>query len=74
MSAPPERCLDDFLVGECFTSPGLTLTESMMVDFALTYDPQPFHLDELAASEYNRRQDECDAGQEQGSGQRHGHR
>lgn len=36
---------DDFRVGDRFESPGATLTESLIIDFALTYDPQPFHLD-----------------------------
>src|SRR6202035_2471856 len=37
--------LDDFAIGEKFTTPGVTPTESMIIDFALTYDPQPFHID-----------------------------
>ena len=36
---------EDFTVARRFTTRGLTLTESMIIDFALTYDPQPFHLD-----------------------------
>lgn len=45
-----QRYLDDFAVGDTFMSPGVTLTESQIVDFALTYDPQPFHLDTQAAA------------------------
>lgn len=45
------RYLDDFQVGECFTAPGFTLSEGQVLDFALTYDPQPFHIDAQAASE-----------------------
>ncbi|MGB0722697.1 MAG: MaoC family dehydratase [Gammaproteobacteria bacterium] len=46
-----ERYLDDFTVGERFVSPGITLSESEIIEFALRYDPQPFHLDAVAASE-----------------------
>jgi acyl dehydratase len=45
----PERYLDDFKPGDRFVSPGITVTESMVIDFALSYDPQPFHLDTEAA-------------------------
>jgi acyl dehydratase len=40
-----ERYFDDFEVGERFTSRGVTLSESQIIDFALAYDPQPFHLE-----------------------------
>ena len=46
-----ERHLDDFAVGERFVTRGVTLTESMIIGFALTYDPQPFHIDVEAARE-----------------------
>ncbi|MDX1594933.1 MAG: MaoC/PaaZ C-terminal domain-containing protein, partial [Gammaproteobacteria bacterium] len=46
-----DRYLDDFTVGERFDCPGVTITESAIVDFALKYDPQPFHLDAEAAAE-----------------------
>jgi acyl dehydratase len=46
-----ERYFDDFEVGERFATSGVTVTESMIVAFALTYDPQPFHLDVEAARE-----------------------
>ena len=36
---------DDFQVGEVFDTGGITLTEAAIIDFALTYDPQPFHID-----------------------------
>lgn len=45
------RYLDDFEVGETFVSPGITITESEIIEFALKYDPQSFHLDVNAASE-----------------------
>jgi acyl dehydratase len=44
-----DRYFDDFAIGETLVSPGITLTESAMLDFALLYDPQPFHLDAEAA-------------------------
>lgn len=44
------RYLDDLTPGQRFTSPGLTLTEADIIDFAWRYDPQPFHLDANAAA------------------------
>ena len=46
----PQRYLDDFELGERFVSPGITVTEAEIIDFALKYDPQPFHLDAPAAA------------------------
>jgi len=46
-----DRYFEDFAVGERFTSKGATLTETQILDFALKYDPQPFHLDVAAATE-----------------------
>ncbi len=45
------RYLDDLKVGDRFTSGGITLTDGEIIDFALRYDPQPFHLDVNAAAE-----------------------
>ena len=45
-----ERYFDDFEVGQRFESRGATVTESQILDFALAYDPQPFHLDSDAAA------------------------
>jgi acyl dehydratase len=45
------RFLDDLAPGQRFTSPGLTLSEAEIIDFAWRYDPQPFHLDANAAAE-----------------------
>ncbi|WP_420346948.1 MaoC family dehydratase [Pelagibius sp.] len=42
---------DDFEPGQQFHSKGVTITESQILDFALLYDPQPFHLDKRAAAE-----------------------
>jgi acyl dehydratase len=49
-----DRYFEDFAVGDRFVSGGVTVSESMILDFALRYDPQPFHLDvEMAkASNY----------------------
>jgi len=44
-----ERYFDDFKTGEMFVTPGVTVTETMIVEFARVYDPQPFHLDAEAA-------------------------
>ena len=44
------RTFDDFDVGERFVSPGITVSEAQILDFALAYDPQPFHLDKEAAA------------------------
>jgi acyl dehydratase len=41
---------DDFKPGDEITSPGITLTEAQIIDFAMRYDPQPFHLDVTAAA------------------------
>ncbi|WP_422365600.1 MaoC family dehydratase [Pelagibius sp.] len=42
---------EDFEPGQQFHSKGATLSESQIMDFALTYDPQPFHIDKVAAAE-----------------------
>tara|TARA_R110002167_G_scaffold15034_10_gene60543 strand:+ start:1014 stop:1466 length:453 start_codon:yes stop_codon:yes gene_type:complete len=46
-----DRYLDDFSLGERFVTPGITLTESEIIDFAMKYDPQAFHLDINAAAD-----------------------
>lgn len=45
------RYLDDLEIGEVFRAGGYTFTEGEIIDFALRFDPQPFHLDCGAASE-----------------------
>lgn len=45
------RWFDDFAMGDTFTTAEATVTEAMIVDFARTYDPQPFHVDVEAAKE-----------------------
>ncbi len=42
--------LEDFKVGDEFRSPGITLTETQIIDFALKFDPQPIHVDLTAAA------------------------
>jgi acyl dehydratase len=42
--------LDDFKPGDELASPGATVTEAQIIDFALQFDPQPFHLDVTAAA------------------------
>jgi acyl dehydratase len=46
-----ERYWDDFEIGERFAGPGITVSEAQILDFALMYDPQPFHIDREAAAE-----------------------
>jgi acyl dehydratase len=41
---------DDFKAGDELASPGATVTEAQIIDFALTFDPQPFHVDLTAAA------------------------
>ena len=45
-----DKFLDDLRPGEKVVTGGVTLTEADIIHFALTYDPQPFHLDAGAAS------------------------
>ena len=46
-----ERYFEDFELGERFVSRRATLTEGLITEFALTFDPQPFHIDKEAAAE-----------------------
>ncbi len=43
------QSFEDFNVGDRFTGVGITLSEAQILDFALTYDPQPFHINKEAA-------------------------
>lgn len=36
---------EDFAKGQEFEGKGITLTEASIIEFALSYDPQPFHID-----------------------------
>lgn len=40
---------EDFHVGDRFESPGVTVTEGQIIDFAMHFDPQVFHIDAEAA-------------------------
>jgi acyl dehydratase len=42
---------EDFTPGREFRTDGVTITEGQILDFALAFDPQPFHLDVEAAKE-----------------------
>ena len=42
--------LEDFTPGQVRESPPWMLTKNEIVNFAKKYDPQPFHIDETAAS------------------------
>ena len=43
------RYFDDFAVGDRFVSDGKTLCEAEILDFGFRYDPQPIHMDTVAA-------------------------
>lgn len=43
------KSLDELVVGEVFETQGYTLSQSDIIGFAFNYDPQPFHIDEVAA-------------------------
>ena len=45
------KYFDDLSVGDIFESGGITFTEGAIIDFALTHDPQPFHVNKVAATE-----------------------
>lgn len=45
------RYLDDFQVGQRFTTGTHTMSEAEIIAFAQQFDPQPFHLDDTAARE-----------------------
>lgn len=42
---------EDFSVGESFRTQGITFTEADIIDYAMRYDPQPFHTDRVAAKD-----------------------
>jgi len=44
-----EHYLEDFAVGQTFSSGRLRIEGERMLAFAAEFDPQPFHLDEAAA-------------------------
>jgi len=46
-----DRYLNDFIPGQTFESPFMTVTREQIIDFARNFDPNPFHHDEQAARE-----------------------
>lgn len=47
----PERYLEDFKLGETFSSASWTIDSRQIKAFAADFDPQPQHLDEAAAAD-----------------------
>lgn len=45
----PQLYLEDIVVGQQFTSASIQVTAEEIKRFAQQFDPQPFHLDEMAA-------------------------
>jgi len=43
---------EDMTVGRQFTTGGATMSEGQILDFALSWDPQPFHIDKEAAKDW----------------------
>lgn len=42
---------EDFNVGDRFESPGMTVTEGQIIDFAMQFDPQVFHTNVVEAKD-----------------------
>ena len=51
MTAAADLYFEDFTPPREFHTEGITITEGQIVDFAMAFDPQPFHLDAEAAKE-----------------------
>jgi acyl dehydratase len=47
----PQFYFEDFVPGQRIDTTGVTLSEGEIIDFALRFDPQPFHLDVEAAKD-----------------------
>jgi acyl dehydratase len=45
----PDRFYDDYSIGEQFTLGSVTVEEDEILEFASRFDPQPFHVDPIAA-------------------------
>jgi acyl dehydratase len=43
------RYYEDYQQGEIIRAAGITLSEADIIEFAFKYDPQPFHIDKVAA-------------------------
>ncbi len=48
--APKDRYLEDYKEGEQFEFGDYLITEEEIIEFATRYDPQPFHIDKVAAA------------------------
>ena len=46
-----DKFFEDMAAGDEYRSAGATLSEAAIIDFAMHYDPQPFHRDKTAAEE-----------------------
>ena len=46
-----EVWFESFSVGQEFRTPGKTISEAEILDFAFRYDPQPIHIDKIAAEQ-----------------------
>ena len=49
MTQKPQLYLEDLCVGQQFTSGSYVMEAAKIKEFAAEFDPQPFHLDEVAA-------------------------
>jgi hypothetical protein len=79
-------CLEDLLVGQRFVSAAREVLAAEIVEFAARYDPQPFHLDDAAATDtlfgglaasgwHTRSDDDADGDRQRPDGRRyHRHR
>ena len=47
----PELYFDDFKVGDRIEAGSVAVTEEEILQFATRFDPQPFHIDSVAAAE-----------------------
>lgn len=45
------RYFEDFAGGDRVVTQGITLTDANIIDFGLRYDPQPLHIDKIAAEQ-----------------------
>jgi len=50
LPAPDQRFFEDYVPGECYEFGRRVVDETELVDFAARYDPQPFHVDAVAAA------------------------
>ena len=47
-----DKWFEDFKVGDKIVSPGKTVTEAEIINWAFQFDPQPFHMDKVAAEDH----------------------